>query len=433
MKAYRLISTLLVVSTMLTSNVYAYSSLDVVEWVDDRGAVERYNIVSDINGLKGVTDKNGTVIVDIVYNDIKILQNWNKFAVQKKDGKWSVIDLSGKSYLKNTYDYVDAQYCDKGYLEVGHYGSDEFNNRIGIVDKEMNLIVPVEYQSYVYSDNDGLLVGKLNENKEYDYYSINEDNTLTYEATMAGILSKNSQSNTYYIKSYKACKKYDSESKTTEQGYITTLGLADSNYNVIIKPDYENDIFSYNNDLAIVKKGSTFYEEKTTGKIGNGKYGIIDRAGNEIVECKYDNIVRYGTTYTLTLNGEKTTFTANELYSSTNDIIRVKINGVILDTETPPIIVNNYTMLPLREIVNALGAEVNWNENTKTAYIAKDNTTVSFTINSSEMFINEKSVPISTPAQIIESKTYIPLRSLSTALNCQIDWDSANKIVSITI
>ena len=38
--------------SLLTVNVYAYSSLEVNEWIDDRSAVSKYTVVSDSKGLK---------------------------------------------------------------------------------------------------------------------------------------------------------------------------------------------------------------------------------------------------------------------------------------------------------------------------------------------------------------------------------------------
>ena len=416
--------------TLLTVNVYAYSSLEVTDWVDDKGAVSKYTVVSDFNGLKGIADKNGNIIIDTVYQDIKELPGWEKFAVQKNNGKWTIINISGGIYFPNTYDYIDTQYCDKGYVEVGYYGENEFKNNIGILDKNMNLIVPAEYQTYMFTNNDGLILGKLNSDNNYVYYKLKEDNSLEQIAQVPGVLTSNSQQGLYYIKSYKLCQKYNPETGEYSSGYITTLGLADENYNVIIEPIYENTSFSFNNGLAVVKKGSTSYEEKVSGTIGNGKYGIIDKNGREIIECKYDSITRSGTNYTFTLDNEKTTLSLNELSGKDNEIT-IFTDGTILSTDNKPVVINNNTLIPLREISEALGADVKWNSDTKTAVISKENNTVSITVNSDTMLVNNKTIYVNVPAQIIDNTTYVPLRSLAAALNCLIDWDSENKVINI--
>ncbi len=434
MKLKSLIAASLAAVSIFTVNAYAYaySSLEVIEWTDTSGNISQYTIALDTTtGLKGVLNKSGTVVMDFVYYDIKELPGWNKFAVQKKNGKWTILNLSGTNYLKTTYDYIDTQYCDKGFVEVGNYGENEFKNNVGIISENMELIVPVEYQTYIYSDDDGLLLGKRVSENNYEYYKLKEDNSLEYVANVPGVLTVCAQEGMYYIQAYKSCSLYNSEDETYSTGYITTLGIADEDYNVIIEPIYEVSSFSFNNEIAIVKKGSTTYEEKTSGKIGNGKYGIIDKNGNEIVECIYDSITRTGSSYTFTLDSEKTTLTVNEILSNQNGTILIYINGTRLQSLNSPVIVDSSTMLPLRDIAEALGAEVTWDSISKTTVITKDDTVVSITLNSSTMLVNNKTVSLSVPAQIIDGSTYIPLRGLATALNCTVSWDSTNKIVTI--
>ena len=313
MKLKQFIAAALAGISLLTVNVYAYSSLEVNEWVDDKSTVSKYTVVSNSKGLKGVVNKSGTIIIDTVYNDIVEIPGWEKFAVQKSNGKWTIINVSGGTYFQTTYDYIDIEFYEKGYVEVGYYGENEFKNKIGLLDKNMNLVIPAEYQTFMFTDKDGLIAGKLNSDNEYDYYKLTEDNSLEYIATLPGILTANSQQGLYYITSYKSCQKYDAETETYSRSYLTTLGLADEDYNVIIEPIYENTSFSFNNGLAIVKSGSTVYEEKVSGNIGNGKYGIIDTTGKVITECIYDSITRSGKNYTFTLDGEKTTLSVNEL------------------------------------------------------------------------------------------------------------------------
>lgn len=431
MKLKMLAAVTLAITASLSLNVHASGNLNVSEWVDDKGPVEKYNILTKPNGLKGVTNKNGDEIIDAIYKDIKLLPDWDKFAVQDKNGKWTITNVGGERFFKDKYDFIDTKYYDKGFVAIGINGENEFNNKAGIIDKDMNMIVPVEYQSYLYTGSK-LFVGKLNSNNEYDYYTLNEDNSLLYTATLPGILSSNAD-NTYYINSYRVCREHNTDNNQYSSGYITTIGLADNDFNVIIEPVYENKSFAFNNGVAIVKKGSTAYtiSNSVSEKIGNGKYGIIDKEGNEITECKYDSITRIGNSYTLTLNGEKEALKLNELYNNTGEI-KIKVNGIQLKSHNSPVVIDNSVLLPLRDITEALDANLEWNNETKTAVITNNNKTVSISAGSNEILVNNKPVQLSTPAQIINNITYIPVRGISTALDCKVNWDNNNKIVSIT-
>lgn len=424
MKMNKIIFTAML-SALFTANVFAGSPLETNQWAEGKGDAGKYSVVSSTKQLKGVADDKGNVILDTIYKDVKLLSDWNMFAVQTKDGKWTITNVGGDRYFKGTYDFVDIEYYKGGFVEIGNYGSDEFSNNIGILNKNMEFVVPVEYQTYFHTYDDKLMVGKLN-NDKYDYYTLLNDGTLEYTLTSDGILSQDGK-NGYYITHKKTC----ADTTKGTKGYIKTLGLCDSNFNVVIEPAYENTAFSYYNNLAIVKKGSTSYTTSDLNeKTGNGKYGIIDRAGNELVKCKYDSIVRTGDTYALTLNGETTALKSNELYN--NGTIQILLNGVNINTENEPYIKEGYTMLPLRTVAEALGAEVNWNSTNKTITISKDSKKAELLIGSNEMITNSMSITIPVPAEIVDNVTYVPLRSIATALDTNIKWDSENKIVNIS-
>lgn len=416
--------------SLFNVNIYASSSIEVNEWADSRGTVSKYTVVSDLNGLKGVADKNGTIIIDTVYKDIKEIPGWEKFAVQKSNDKWTIINTGGDIFFPDTYDYIDTKYCDKGYLEVGYYGVNEFENNIGIIDKNMDLIVPAQYQTLIFTDKEGMLLGKLNSKGSYDYYKLTENNSLEYKATLPGILTANSEEGLYYIKSYKLCQKYDPETEKYSSGYITTLGLADENFNVIIKPIYENTSLSFNNGLAIVKKGSTVYEEKVTGNTGNGKYGITDKTGTEIIPCIYDSITRTGTSYTFTLNNEKTTLSVNELLGN-KDTITIIADDTVFTPESAPFVENGSVLIALRDVSRLLNTDISWDPSAKTAVLTKGDITVSFSSGSDIMNVNGREIDLPLAAAIKDNTLYIPLRSISLAFNCNVSWDSENKVIEI--
>ena len=56
--------------------------------------------------------------------------------------------------------------------------------------------------------------------------------------------------------------------------------------------------------------------------------------------------------------------------------IRVFIDGKNLEFDVPPIIQNDRTLAPFRKIGEALGAEVKWDQDTKTVTAYKQGTTL---------------------------------------------------------
>lgn len=91
--------------------------------------------------------------------------------------------------------------------------------------------------------------------------------------------------------------------------------------------------------------------------------------------------------------------------------IKIDVNGSILQ-DAEAILKDGSTLLPVRSVGNALGGEVVWDNATKTASIDKEGTIVTITIGQREIVVNGAKQQISTPAQIVSGRTYVPLRAL---------------------
>jgi len=104
--------------------------------------------------------------------------------------------------------------------------------------------------------------------------------------------------------------------------------------------------------------------------------------------------------------------------------ISVVVAGKELVTANKPVLKNNKTYVPMRDITDAMGADLKWNNAAQTATVTLDGKVVAFTIGSKTMIVNGKAVPIETPAYLQkvgkESKTYLPLAALSDGLGFQV-------------
>ncbi len=97
-----------------------------------------------------------------------------------------------------------------------------------------------------------------------------------------------------------------------------------------------------------------------------------------------------------------------------------------------PVIVNDRTLVPLRAIFEAMGAEVDWNDETKTVIATREDTTISLTIGSDQLIVNGEAVTIDVPAQIINDRTMIPVRAIAESFGCNVNWNQKAKRVAIT-
>lgn len=112
--------------------------------------------------------------------------------------------------------------------------------------------------------------------------------------------------------------------------------------------------------------------------------------------------------------------------------ISVVVNGVTLLPEADPLIQNGYTLVPLRAIAEALGATVGWDEATRTVTIALAGTTLALIPGEGTFTKNGVTQTLSTPAIIQDGTTLIPLRDVAEALGANVAWDEATRTVTLT-
>lgn len=112
--------------------------------------------------------------------------------------------------------------------------------------------------------------------------------------------------------------------------------------------------------------------------------------------------------------------------------IQVDINGSPLLMNTPPMLVGGTTLVPLRGIFESLGARVHWNEAMRTITATKGDTNVQLGIGDRRASVNGQDVMLDTPARIVNGTTMVPLRFVSEALGAEVNWDESAQLVSIS-
>lgn len=120
-----------------------------------------------------------------------------------------------------------------------------------------------------------------------------------------------------------------------------------------------------------------------------------------------------------------------KITNNTNDIM-VVVDGKIIEFDQQPIIQNSRTLVPFRKIFEALGAEVNWNNDTQQVKAIRNNTEISFVIGEKVLLINQKdTIIMEVVPQIINSRSMVPLRAVSEALGVNVEWDNDQRLITI--
>jgi uncharacterized protein YkwD len=115
-----------------------------------------------------------------------------------------------------------------------------------------------------------------------------------------------------------------------------------------------------------------------------------------------------------------------------NDI-RVTIDGhEVIFPDQRPTIVGGRTLVPVRGVFEALGFEIAWDGETNTAILGRHDYRLLVPIGSSTFTTNGVVHTLDVPAQIIGSRTMLPLRLPLESVGYALDWDSVTRTVLIS-
>jgi hypothetical protein len=105
--------------------------------------------------------------------------------------------------------------------------------------------------------------------------------------------------------------------------------------------------------------------------------------------------------------------------------------------DTAPIISDGRTLLPIRYVATPLGATVSWNAAQQMVTVALGSNTIQLVIGQSNATVNgattliDSTNPAVTPV-IIDGRTMLPLRFIAESLGCQVNWNAAQQLVTVT-
>ena len=116
----------------------------------------------------------------------------------------------------------------------------------------------------------------------------------------------------------------------------------------------------------------------------------------------------------------------------TIDSKEIVVNGEAKELDVPAQIINDRTMVPLRAIFEALGATVEWDQETQTVTSEKGDTKVKLTIGENKIYVNDEAKDLDVAGQIVESRTLVPARAVAEAYGCKVDWNGETRTVIIT-
>ncbi|MGB9693733.1 MAG: stalk domain-containing protein, partial [Fervidobacterium sp.] len=192
--------------------------------------------------------------------------------------------------------------------------------------------------------------------------------------------------------------------------------------------------------------GSISPSGNVTVNYGESKtFMIMPNSGYKISNVKVDGVSKGSISlYTFTNITSDHTISATFEKQITQTVIILQIgnstftvNGSTRTLDSPPIIKNSRTLLPIRAVVEALDGTIEWDATTKKVTVSLGYKTIELWIGKPIAKVNgiDTQIDSTNPKvvpEIINGRTMLPLRFVAESLGCDVQWDGTTKTITIT-
>jgi len=365
---------------------YAYGFSDGIARICAEGEMGNYGIY--VNGKYGFIRVDGSILLPAntywIAGDFKngyasVSNTTESYKMMDKNG--TIIDLEGNSFVEKNGIYIVVQNAAA---------------QTAVLDMQKNVVVPFDERTKeLFHEN--ILIGctQMQNRDGAVLYTAPENTTIHASYTDSSTL-------TNYIALHCA-----QNGQFGEKLY----GLADVNGNVILPPIY---------NAAFVLGDGLLYAQTDAENF------LFDTNGNLICKLNGNDPGYVGNHIFSLLDFDTMTYS---YYKNPMRDIPVLYNGAQIKFDVPPLLENGRTLVPLRAIFETLGATVAWDETTFTVTAARGDTEIRLTIGENVLYKNNIAIPMDTYARLEDARTLIPLRAVSEAFGCNVDWDDAARTV----
>ncbi len=150
---------------------------------------------------------------------------------------------------------------------------------------------------------------------------------------------------------------------------------------------------------------------------------------------KLKNKIKKITALTMTLSLLSTNIAFADNLNSTQNLSSIKllVNGEeIKNLPMPPVIYNNYTLVPAREVFENMGAVVEWVPETREVHVLYQDKLIVLVIDNKISKVGGQQVEMTIPPKIISDKTMIPLRFVGESFGFDVNWNEQTRTASVS-
>lgn len=108
------------------------------------------------------------------------------------------------------------------------------------------------------------------------------------------------------------------------------------------------------------------------------------------------------------------------------------LQGAPVQIDVAPFATNGTTMLPLRFIAqDILGAEVEWDNDTNLVRVRRGAISITVDLTYGKVYYDGEPYAMPVQPMVKDNRTLVPLRLISELMNCQVQYDSSNKSITV--
>ncbi len=370
------------------------------------------------DGRYGFIDFDGKAVIQAVYEEAYPF--YENLACVLLEGKYGYIDQSGSVVIPATFDLA-FDFCEgRAVVKQGAYG---------LIASEGNFLIEPDFAHLSPQLKGGLLKAEIN--GKYAFVDATGKQKTKAEYFHLGDFSEG-----YAL-------------VQTENGF----GYLNENFEMMIADEWDS-ASDFSEGYAVVSKDGLFGYINTDGTLATElKYTDCNRVstglGSVCVDGKWQFIkMSEQTASTSTPSPAPTTPpTATPLPEITpvspavsrKDMLRLQIgnhmmyqNGVALSLDVAPALLDGFTMLPIRKVIEAMGGEVNWNGEERAISVSYGQHAVLMHLDEPAAFVDGRVEILKKAPTIVDDRTLVPLRFAVESVGGEVEWVPETQEIIIT-
>ncbi|MDF2522725.1 MAG: uncharacterized protein K0R31_366 [Clostridiales bacterium] len=128
---------------------------------------------------------------------------------------------------------------------------------------------------------------------------------------------------------------------------------------------------------------------------------------------------------------------SEKIEKENDDVTVMPIDSIIakgkgMKFDTPPVVKNGRTLIPVRALTEAFGAIVTWDPVEQKVTISSGTTQIVLNLDSNTAFVDGTEVTIDVAPTSLNNRTIVPLRFITETLGLKVDWDAETETVEIS-